>query len=325
MKNVLVIGSSLIDLFIDVENSHKIKGEGQSVTLELGDKIPVDIKALSLGGNGGNVASALRKLGTPTSFYTYLGEDVLSSYIKTVMEKEEVTLYIEPEETITGSLSLIFNFPTDRIIFSHHNTASHSFDSEKLTASPDILFLSSIGKEWEDAYRKALEYAKISSIPIILSPGSQQLAEMTETFINAVHESKMLFCNMEEARLIFKAISGDDILEVKGLLLGLKTNGFELISVTDGENGAYAVDSAGVVYKIPTMKPEGHEKTGAGDAYAGAFLASYLENMPIEECMKRGTLNSLGVMSHIGAHTGQLRKSEMDEKVWKVELKAEII
>ena len=73
------------------------------------------------------------------------------------------------------------------------------------------------------------------------------------------------------------------------------------------------------------MKPEGHEKTGAGDAYAGAFLAAYIDNRDIPACMKHGVLNSLGVMSHVGAHTGQLTSAQMEEKSSQIELNAEVI
>ena len=105
----------------------------------------------------------------------------------------------------------------------------------------------------------------------------------------------------------------------------LKNNGFELLSITDGANGSYAVDHEGTIYKMATIKPDGHEKTGAGDAYAGAFLASYVEKRTIEECMKRGVLNSVGVMSKVGAHTGQLTKEEMDQKAEATNLSVEIL
>lgn len=323
--HVLVVGSSLIDLFINIEASEKVKLIGQTVTLTLGDKIPVDIKALSLGGNGGNVAAALKKLEIPTSFYTSLGDDVLSGHIKNSLENEGVKVIVEHEQTTTGSLSLILDFKADRIILSHHNTSNHSFNSSKIENLPDVIFLTSIGKTWEEAYEKTLEYAGLKNIPIAFSPGSTQLQNINETFIKTVHRSKMLFCNMEEARIINERLSGQKIEDSKQLLLNLKNYGFELLSITDGASGAYCVEKTGKVYKIESVKTNGTEKTGAGDAYAAAFLASYLQQKDIAECMKRGVLNSLGVMSGIGAHTGQLKLNEMDTKEKELELSAQII
>ena len=323
--NILVVGSCLIDLFINLEHNDRVKLDGKSVTFTLGDKVPIDIKALSLGGNGGNVASALKKLDIPTSFYTYLGGDVLSSYIEHVMQKEEVELFIEKEDSTTGALSLIFGFENDRVIFSHHNTFNHSFDKSRIITRPDVIFLTSIGKDWHEAYENVLQYAKENDIPVALSPGSQQLSEINETLISAIHQSKMLFCNMEEARLINDKLTGENIEDNKELLLTLKNNGFDLLSVTDGENGAYGIDTNNDVYKIPSLVHDGKEKTGAGDAYAGAFLASYMKKLSIVECMKRGVLNSIGVMSNVGAHTGQLRNEEMEKRAEETELIAQLI
>lgn len=323
--NVLVVGSSLIDLFVDLEQNTKVSITSGSASFKLGDKIPVGIKSLSLGGNGGNVSAGLAKLGVNASFYTYLGTDVLSSFIKQVMQNENVEVIVEREETTTGSLSIILNFGKDRVILSHHNVSNHSFDSTKIAQKPDAIFLTSIGKEWEVAYKNVLSYAHKNSILIALSPGSEQLKNMNETFIQSVHRSKMLFCNKEEAKMIAEKLSKETYPDIKKLLTVLKTYGFELLSITDGQDGAYVMDISDTIYKMPSLKPEGHEKTGAGDAYAAAFLASYLKGGSVSESMKRGVINSVSVMSKIGAHTGQLRTEEMDKRSLQTELKAEII
>ena len=57
--NVLVVGSSLFDVIIPLEESDHVKVEGNRASFALGDKIPIDIKAFSIGGNAPNVVSAL--------------------------------------------------------------------------------------------------------------------------------------------------------------------------------------------------------------------------------------------------------------------------
>ena len=126
--NVLVVGSILIDFFIKIENSNQIEIKDNKVILELGAKFPIDIKSLSLGGNSTNVARALNNLSIKTSLYTYLGDDPLSKHIKEKMEEKNIELLIDEINTTTGSLSLIFDFPTDRIIFSHHNLSDYNFE-----------------------------------------------------------------------------------------------------------------------------------------------------------------------------------------------------
>ena len=322
---VLTIGSSLFDAIVALEDNPHITIENNKATFSLGDKIPVDIKAFSIGGNAPNVASALTKLKLDNVLYTYLGTDALSEFVLNQLDKENIRTYCETTTAVTGPLSLIFDFKEDRSIFSHHPECEHGFDESKVTQKPDCIFLTSIGKVWEGEYKKVLNYAQSQNIPVAFSPGSQQMKNINETFIKTVHQSKMLFCNMEEAKIIHEKVSGNQVSDLKEFLLDLKSYGFELLSITDGKNGYYVVDCENKIYKIGTIEPDGHEKTGAGDAYAGAFLASYLEEKDISECMKRGVLNSAGVMSHIGAHTGQLSKEQMEEKSSQIDLRAEII
>lgn len=322
---VLVIGSSLFDAIVSLEDNPHIKVNDGIASFSLGDKIPVDIKAFSIGGNGANVASSLNKLNVTNAFYTFIGQDALSQFISKQLQSEGITVYEEAVDSKDGPLSIIFDFSTDRTIFSHHPEFEHVFDETKLTNKPEVIFLTSIGKRWEKAYTQVLEYASRENIPVALSPGSAQMKDINETFIKALHQSKMLFCNMEEAKIIIQKLSGNEITDTKELLLDLKNYGFDLLSVTDGANGSYAVTYDNKIYKIGTIEPDGHEKTGAGDGYTGAFLASYVEKLDISECMKRGVLNSVGVMSHVGAHTGQLTKNEMEQKAADLDLLAEVI
>lgn len=323
--NILVLGSALFDAIVSLENNEHLTLSDGKATFSLGDKIPVDVKAFSIGGNATNVASALTKLSVENALYTYLGRDALSEFVIHQLEKEGLNAYIETTDAKNGPLSLIFDFTEDRTIFSHHPECNHGFDHEKIPQKPDYIFLTSIGMRWENAYEKVLAFAQQQNIPVAFSPGSQQMKHMNESFIKTIHQSKMLLCNMEEARAINETLTNSKIEDVKELLLTIKNNGFDVLSVTDGKNGAYAVDSDNTIYKIETVEPEGHEKTGAGDAYAGAFMAAYAKGMDITECMKWGVLNAVGVMGKIGAHTGQLTSHEMTERIRAVTLSAQKI
>lgn len=314
---VLSIGSSLIDFFIQIENPDQIEISENKVLLPLGAKIPIDVRNFSLGGNSANVASALQKLSIPVTLYTYLGDDPLSKHIKEQVSARGVTIVVEKIDTTTGSLSLIFDFPTDRIIFSHHNILPHSFESEKLSETPDLIFLSSIGREWTDAYEKVLAYAQQNAIPIAFSPGSHQLKAVNDTFIKVARESKILLCNLDESKIINKALTNTQLNDTKELLLSLKRQGFDVLSVTDGANGAYAVDENSTIYNINSPKTEAHERTGAGDAYAAAFLAARLHGKSIEDGMRWGVLNAQGEMRQVGAGVGQLNLSEIENEAAK--------
>lgn len=310
--HVLVIGSSVIDLFLDVDSNFYKIANG-NVEFALGDKIPADMKKLSLGGNGANVAVGLTRLEIPTTFYTYLGDDILSGEIQQGLTREGVNLKAEKHEQKSSSLSIIFGFDSDRIIFSHHETRDYTFnfDSEEKF---DYVFLTSIGERWEKAYEQILEYVKRTSTPLAFSPGVHQLENMNDTIREIIKSSKIYFSNKDESKKVLGKTKSIDLVDVKELLRGVKQMGPEIVSITDGANGAYAIDSTNQIFKIPPTPAQGHEKTGAGDAYAAAFFASILAGNNVETAMTWGGLNAGGVMEHVGAQTGLLTKTQLDER-----------
>src|SRR3989344_1429664 len=150
--NVLVVGSSTIDIFLEVEDKSHIDIVQNKVQLLQGDKIPVNIKGITIGGDGANVAAGLSFLQISTKFYTYLGTDIFSREIEDTINRKGVKLLVDKSEGGKSSMSLIFDFGNDRIIFSHHQERNHVFDYKE-NELPDLVYLTSIGNYWQDAYK----------------------------------------------------------------------------------------------------------------------------------------------------------------------------
>lgn len=309
MKSALVVGSSLIDLFLRPEESHATI-TNEHVSLLLGDKIPTEIDKLSLGGNGANVSVGLVRLGISTSFYTWLGNDILSTEIENIIEKEGLELLTEEKRGSKTGLSVILNFGKDRIIFSHHEKRSHLF-SLKTEIKHDTIYLTSIGNEWEDTYKSVVELAVTTNTALAVSPGSKQIENITDTLMDALSKATLLFVNKQEANLILKHI-GQESNDVKTILTELSSLGPKIVSVTDGAQGAFAKSAEGEFFKIAALSNDNAvNKAGAGDAYASGFLTSYLLDHDIQTAMGWGAQNASAVMQKIGAQEGLLRKDEM--------------
>jgi len=309
--HVLAIGSSVIDLFLAPDNNH-YKIDGGKVSFDLGDKIPTEVKRLGLGGNGANVSVGLTRLEIPTTFYTYLGADVLSREIEEGLSREGVELIFEREKDHSSSFSIIFDFDHDRTIFSHHQKRNHIFKLDRLKDC-DYIYLTSIGEYWEKAYEQIYSFATANKIPLAFSPGTHQLENINDTVKDIIGASKIYFSNKEEAEIVLNRARGT--AEIKELLLGIHELGPEIVSVTDGESGAYACDSNGKAYHIKTLPDDGNEKTGAGDAYASGFFAAVVQEKAIPEAMLWGTLNAYSVMKDVGAQNGLLTKGALDKKL----------
>lgn len=307
LMKVLSVGASVIDLFLKPSDSH-VKIDNGNVVLKLGDKVPTDIKDLTLGGNGANVAVGLSRLSHEVSFYTYLGTDALSKEIEQIAEAEKINLITDRSEQERTPLSLIFDFNDDRIIFSHHEKKNHIF-SYKESVLPELIYLTSIGETWAQAYKDVLSFAKNNNIPIALSPGSAQLDSINDVLMEALKYSQYLFLNKEEGQKILTTCSRP--AETIGqILTSLQALGPKIVSVTDGEKGAYAIDDE--AYSINVFDHEkAIEKTGAGDSYATGFLASHLLRNPLPECMRWGGVNANSVTQFIGGQKGLLDKDSL--------------
>jgi len=96
--HVLVIGSSSVDLFAKPINEGLLDETEKKVYFNLGDKIPVEVYNLSLGGNASNVVSGLKALGLEVALYTYLGSDSLSKHIEDSLLERGIDLIAEKRE-----------------------------------------------------------------------------------------------------------------------------------------------------------------------------------------------------------------------------------
>lgn len=311
---VLSIGSSDIDLFASPKNPDSFVQTDNTVSFNLGDKVPVNIHGMTLGGNGANVSVSIKRLGLDSSFYTYLGTDVLSHQIVEIIKKEDVTLITQDRLSENASLSFIFDFKDDRIIFSHHDEQDHTLDDKHLKDF-QALYLTSIGKDWTNAYKTIVNFVHSNSVLFSFSPGSPQLADLNDLAFETIACSKILFVNKDEGERILdkKGIQASDMKE---LLKGLSSLGPAIVSVTDGKNGAYAyIENQYYVASSFIIDQVSIDKTGAGDAYASAFFAAHLLQKDIKTAMRWGAVNASSVMSKVGAQAGLLTAAQLEEQL----------
>ncbi len=311
--HVLVVGTSVVDLFLDIDPDH-VKNENGKITFTLGDKVPSSIKKSAIGGNGANVSVGLTRLEIPVTFYTYLGNDFFSHEIESGLTSEGVELDVERHNDTNSPLHIVLDFPEDRIILANYSKNAHEFTPKQ--SHFDFMYLTSIPDSWEGAYKTILDFAKKNNIPIAFSPGTRQIENKNDLVLDAIKSSKIYFSNREEAVRVssieYPVSSKEDI---KRLLFDMKKLGPEVVSITDGPRGAYAVDSQNNCFYVTSAPTKGTEKTGAGDAYAAGFFASYLHGNDVPQAMKWGAAISGSVMEHIGAQTGLLTKKGLDERL----------
>ncbi|CAI1492623.1 Cytidine kinase [Thermococcus nautili] len=109
-----------------------------------------------------------------------------------------------------------------------------------------------------------------------------------------VSRSYMVSPNEREAKLI----TGLD--DVRKSAEELYSWGAELVVITRGENGVLIYD--GDFHEFPALPVEGEiDPTGAGDAFAGGFLAGLVKGKALEECARLGLERAREILKKRGS------------------------
>lgn len=314
--DLITIGDSTIDAFIKIHEATikcDISRKDCTISVPYGSKIPVDEIDYGVAGNAANVAIACSKLGLQTAIYTNLGDDDQGKRIKDVFERDGLIMdYVQINKDKKSNLSVVLTFQGERTIFVYHQAWDYSLPKMDKCK---WLYLTSMAETFtnSDIMSQVCKYIDKTGAKLVYSPGTYQIKADVKRYPRVLEKCEILIVNFEEARKILNMEENDDH-QIHDILQRILNLGPKSVVITDGANGSYASNGekflkAGV---IPTKVTE---KTGAGDAYSGGYLAAISQDLPMEEAMVWGSINSSAVISRINTQSGQLTiKQLLDQR-----------
>lgn len=311
--DVITIGDSTIDTFIKIHDATvecDINHEECKICIRYGDKIPVDSIAQSVAGNAANVAAGVATIGLRCAIYTNLGDDSQGALIKkTLTAKGVIADYIQTQKKVRSNLSVILTFQGERTAFVYHQPWFYQLP--KLVPSRWV-YLTSLSQSFVDSniIDEVAHYVDKNNSKLAFGPGTFQIKSNIKRYPNTLERCELLICNLEEAKLILE-IEIKEKLPVRELLDKMLSLGPKSIVLTDGQEGSYASDGNSYL-KVGVFPTKLVEKTGAGDAYASAFIAALIYNMPVSEAMIWGTINASHVIRELGSQNGLLTKADLE-------------
>lgn len=332
MYDVITVGSALLDVSLKISDSNGfVRAQNGELCFRYGEKIHVENAAFYPGGNACNVAVGIGRLGLQTALVAELGDDEFAQKILNRLLAEPVdTTHIIQTEGEQSSFGVGIHYNGERTLFVQHVKRKHAFQFSALQTK--WVYLTSLGVEWKEAYRKVLELVSASGAKLAFSPGTHQFEEDDlKGIYEVLPKTDILFVNKEEAERMSnikcpyfaKASRGKQISnqqreneeKIIRLLRDLQSNGAKTIVITDGRKGSFAIDRNGAMYMVEMFPGEIVGKTGAGDAYASAFLAATIIGKDIKDAMQWGSVNGAAVVEHIGAQTGLLKREELERRL----------
>ncbi len=269
------------------------------------------------GGSAANVAVWATRCGLTTHFIGKIGRDRLGQLARENLDRESVLAhFVESDAHLTGSVAVFVDHTGERSMVSGHGADFYLLPSElphAVLGRIDHLHLTA----WSfftdpprTAVRQAAAIARAGGATLSLDPGSfQMLQEMgVDTFLSVTRDLgiNLFLPNKEEAavltghqqpRSMAKALA--ELYPTALIVLKLDADGALVLLEEE-------------FHHVPPATNNLVDATGAGDAFAGAFIAHYLEYGAADQAAHFATKVAAWVIEHPGARpSGDQRLNEI--------------
>lgn len=307
--SVYGIGNAIMDLQLQVEEEALKKFALKKGTARLVDaveqkKLLESFHAANVhqasGGSVANTMIALAQLGSKVGFSAVLGNDPFGKFYGAEMEQLGVVLHqtTHPHEA-TGTCVILITPDAERTMNTHLG-ATASFGEKHVSESSlkesdwlyieGYLFASPSGRE---AIKHAIRLAKGNGVKIAITFSDVFIVEgFGEALRAATAEADLVFANVKEASA-FTAETAEEAIFAK--MRSVAPNAI----VTLRERGAL-VNYQGKEFHVPAYQVAAVDETGAGDMFAGGFLAGIAQGLGAEQSAKMACFLASKVVAQLG-------------------------
>lgn len=308
MYDVVTVGSATLDVFVYTELAGIGKRE-KLIAYPAGSKILIKKLEFMTGGGGTNTAVSFSRLGLKTAYLGKMGKDDSARRIIEQLKKESVDFIGKRGTNDFTAYSVILDSKEHyRTILTYKGISNHlgfkEINKQKLKTKW-LYFSSLMGKSFQ-TQKKLAEYARKNRIKLAYNPSDYQIKRSDIDYI--LKRTHVLVFNRREARLLTGKRN------VKRQMKIISRMGPEIICITDGPNGDYVFDGKNFYF----MKPHRikiKERTGAGDAFASAFLTGLIKKGDIKFAMNLALANAESVIMYHGAKNKLLTYKEVLKKI----------
>jgi ribokinase len=261
---------------------------------------------LTPGGSAANVSVWAARCGYDTHFVGKIGRDRFGLLAQEDLAAERVHAHlIETDAHLTGSVAVFVDHTGERSMVSGRGADFYLLPSElpsDIVRSAGHLHLTA----WSffvdpprAAARTAARLAREAGATLSFDPGSfQMIGEMgIDTFLGYTQDLgvDILLPNFEEGGMLTGL---DEPMAIAARLAELYPGALVMLKL-DAEGAL--VYEAGEATVVPPATNNLVDATGAGDSFAGSFLAHYLEHHDAVAAARFATQISAWVIEHLGA------------------------
>ncbi|MGC9516628.1 MAG: carbohydrate kinase family protein [Methanomicrobiales archaeon] len=238
------------------------------------DEVDVQQIFTSLGGSATNFTVGISRLDVKSGIIARVGDDELGTWALNNFQGEGVD--VERLLLLEGSTGMTFiavDPSGERSIYSFmgaNKDLKLNKDDLKYIKNSKLLHISG-------TYREVADEASKHANTLSFNPGTLLAYYGLENLSQIIKRAKFLFLNEKELYLLTK----------KDLELGTQAIldlDVPYVIVTRGAEGANLYTPEEVIH-YPAYQVKTADTTGAGDAFAAGFIASYIKKKDVTECM----------------------------------------
>ncbi len=310
------IGDITVDAFIELsEKDARVVKDPETgrkiLQMEFGGKLPYkDVVVVNAVGNSPNAAVAAHRLGLRSTLVSSLGNNRNGKDCLDQLRKEGLdTEYVKIHEGKLTNYHFVLRYGAERTILIKHE--EYPYGLPHFEVPPKFLYFSSIGENGVAFHHEIAAYLKEHpETKLAFQPGTFQLRLGFKELADLYAVTEIFFCNKEEAEELLNVRNK----EIPELLRMIKELGPRIPVITDGPNGAFALDGNDVWFMpmYPDPKPP-VSRTGAGDSFSSTFTSALIKGKDIATALSWGPINSMSVVQQIGAQGGLLSEEKILE------------
>lgn len=287
MKKVLVIGSTVTDIIINVD-----------YLPTTAEDVHIKSQVMSLGGCAYNVSDMIRHFGVPYTLFSPVGKGLYGDFVRNQLAQKGLASPMPTPDMVNGCCYCFVEESGERTFIVEHGAEylfyKEWFDNLKREKIGSIYICGlEIEEKTGDTIIDFLE--ENTEVPLYFAPGPR---------INLIDKKRMerifalhpiIHLNEDESL----SFTGKDNLEdAAKAIYGLSCN---TVIVTHGAEGAYYYDGNDFVHVTPVKAVRVVDTIGAGDGHMGAIIAGLEKGWTLYDAIYKANAASSVVVARRGA------------------------
>jgi ribokinase len=270
----------------------------------------INIKQLKVfpGGSASNFAVSLARLGSEVAVYGHVGNDAEGlQALRTLNEEQVDTARVVREKDLATGFVII-------LVGDEGQSMKLRFRGANAQLTPDDI---------TPALLENIDIAYAASVPIpiaeqlasvCLQVGVQSAIDVGEELVTQSLEAvRKMICSY--SIVFMNELVFERIFEEKPMVDNVQrelSEQLKVLNVTLGEKGAITA-TKDTAFSTPAYQVDAVDTTGAGDAYAAAFIHFFHQRLPIEKVAQRATACAALQIMQPGARDGLPTSREVEE------------